>query len=424
MVLPVSRKPLLCAAVMSSLIAYAGGASAAELTFWSMWNEGEPQAQALQTIMKSYTASHPDTTFKTVWNGRQNQTKIRGALQAGTQIDLMDQDGDQLVGGLQKEGLLYALDDVLSQKVKDSFLPGTLGIYSTKGKIFQVPYIYNTVNFWYNKDILAKSGASVPKTWTDLIAMCKAVSAIGKDALVIESDASDYNALYFSYLIERALGSGSVMTLFADKSGAGWSDPAVLEAAKKSRQLWDEGCIPSDARGFQWPAGQTTVALEDTMGELVGSWLPIELADTAGPDFPWGAFSFPTVKGGVGKSTDLQVALLSMAVLKSSPNAAEAADFLNYLMSEDAQKVLVKEGGVGVTRKGIAWPAILADAYTSAVDATALSNFGGGLGLTRPEFYSVVFKPEFNKMFLGQTTPEELVAKLVASTKQYWTDHP
>jgi len=420
MVLSVLRKSLLSVAVASSLIAYAGGASAAQLTFWSMWNEAEPQAQALQTIMNDYTASHPDTTFKVVWNGRQNQTKIRGALQAGTKIDLMDQDGDQLVGGLQKEGLLYALDNDLTQAVKDSFLPGTLDIYSTKGKIFQVPYVYNTVNFWYNKDILAESGASVPKTWDDLIAMCKAVSAIGRDALVIESDAADYNGLYFSYLIERALGSGSVVDVFKDKSGAGWSDPAVLDAARKSRQLWDQGCIPSDARGFQWPAGQTTVALGDTMGELVGSWLPIELADTAGPDFPWGAFSFPTVKGGVGKSTDLQVALLSMAVLKDSPHAAEAAQFLNYLMSEKAQKILVSEGGVGVTRKGVEWPAVLADAYTSATNATALSNFGGGLGLVYPEFYSRVFKPEFNKMFLGQTTPEELIATLVAATKEYW----
>lgn len=424
MVLSVSKKSLLGMTVASSMIACSSGAMASELTFWSMWNEAEPQAQALQTIMDNYTAENPDTTFKAVWNGRQNQTKIRGALQAGTQIDLMDQDGDQLVGGLQKEGLLYALDGDLDQSVKDTFLPGTLEIYSTEGKIFQVPYIYNTVNFWYNKDMLAEAGASVPETWVDLIEMCKAVSAIGRDALVIESDAGDYNGLYFSHLIERALGSGMVVDVFEDKTGAGWSDPAILDAANKSAELWDAGCIPSDARGFQWPAGQTTVALEDTMGELVGSWLPIELLDTTGPDFPWGAFSFPTVEGGVGKSTDLQVALLSMAILKDSPNTAEAADFLTFLMNEESQKILVTEGGVGVTRNGIEWPAILADAYTSATNATALSNFGGGLGLVYPEFYSVVFKPEFNKMFLGQSTPEELIEALVTGTKDYWAANP
>ena len=419
-----SRHALLSLTAASGLLAYASSASAAELTFWSMWNEPEAQAIALQTIMDAYTAAHPETTFKIVWNGRQNQTKIRGALQAGTQIDFMDQDGDQLVGGLQKEGLLYELDADLDAATKDAFLPGALDIYSTGGHYYQVPYVYNTVNFWYNKDMLAEAGAAVPKTWDDLIAVCAAVQGIGKHALVIESDAADYNILFFSHLIERSLGSGAMDKIMLDKTGAGWSDPAVLDAANKTRQLWDAGCIAEDARGFQWPAGQMTVALGDTMGELVGSWLPIELLETTGDDFPWGGFNFPEIPGGIGKGTDLQVALLGMAVMKDSPNAAEAVQFLKYLGSEEAQKVLVEIGGVGVTRKGVEWPAILADAFTSASNATALSNFGGGLNLAYPEFWGTVMKPEYNKMFLGQTTPEQLVQTLVAATQAHWAANP
>ena len=257
-----------------------------------------------------------------------------------------------------------------------------------------------------------------------MIAICAAVKKIDKHALVIESNNADYNLLYFSQLLERSLGSGAVMKLFEDKSGAGWSNPAVLAAAKKERELWDADCIAKDARGFQWPAGQQTVALGETMGELVGSWLPSELLDSAGKDFPWGAFNFPEVEGGAGKSTDLQVALLSMMVLKNSPHAKEAVSFLKYLMSEEAQKVLVDQGFVGVTRKGVAWPTVLSDAYNSASNATALSNFAGGLNLNHADFYSTVFKPEHNKMFLGQTTPEQFVDTMVAKTKEYWAANP
>ena len=418
-----SRYALSATVLSAGLLAFGGNAIAAELTFWSMWNETEPQAKALATIMKNYTAAHPETTFKTVWNGRQNQTKLRGALQAGTKVDFMDQDGDQLVGGLQKEGLAYDLSSTIDADLKNALLPGTLDIYSTGGKYFQIPYIYNTVNVWFNKDVMDEAGAVPPKTWDDLIAVCAKVQAVGKHALVIESDAADYNLLYFSSLVERTLGANAVLGLMDDKTGAGWSNPAVLDAAQKTRQLWDKGCIAEDARGFQWPAGQTTVALGDTMGELVGSWLPIELLETTGPDFPWAAFSFPEVPGGKGKSTDLQVALIGMMVLKDSPNAAEAADFVKYLVSEDAQKVMVAEGVVGVTRKGVEWPAILADGAKSAADATALSNFGGGLSLYYPEFASNIFKPEYNKMFLGQSSPEEFVATMVAATAEYWKSH-
>ena len=415
-----SRYALSVTALSVGLMAIPGDGMAAELTFWSMWNETEPQAMALATIMETYTAANPATTFKVVWNGRQNQTKLRGALQAGTKVDFMDQDGDQLVGGLQKEGLAYDLGGVIDADLKNALLPGTLDIYSTGGKYFQIPYIYNTVNVWYNKDMMAEADATPPKTWDDLMGVCAKVKAIDKHALVIESDAADYNLLYFSSLVERALGANAVLGLMDDKTGAGWSNPAVLDAAQKVRQLWDAGCIAEDARGFQWPAGQTTVALGDTMGELVGSWLPIELLETTGSDFPWGAFSFPDVPGGVGKSTDLQVALIGMMVLKDSPNAEEAAQFVKYLVSEEAQKVMVEKGVVGVTRKGVKWPAILADGEVSAANATALSNFGGGLALYYPDFQSNTFKPEYNKLFLGLSTPEEFVATMVAATAEYW----
>ena len=123
-----SRYALSATALSAGLLALAGNGMAAELTFWSMWNETEPQAKALATIMESYTAANPETTFKVVWNGRQNQTKLRGALQAGTKVDIMDQDGDQLVGGLQKEGLAYDLGGVIDDELKNALLPGTLDI--------------------------------------------------------------------------------------------------------------------------------------------------------------------------------------------------------------------------------------------------------------------------------------------------------
>lgn len=400
----------------------AGKANASELVFWSMWNEPEPQAAALRKIMDNYTKAHPETTFKVVWNGRQNQTKLRSALQAGTRVDLADQDGDQLAGGLQKEGLGYEIAADLGD-TKAALLPGVLDLYATDGKVVQVPYIYNTVNIWYNKEMLAEAGGTVPQTLDELFALCGKLKEDGKNALVTEGNVGFYQVLFFSHLLSRAKGSNALIEAFEVKDGSGWSDPAVLESARLARKFWDIGCIAEDARGFQYPAGQQTIALGDTMGELVGSWLPTELSESAGADFPWGAFNFPAVAGGAGKATDIEVGLVSIMVLKDSPNAREAAGFVDYLLSEEAQKILVAEGGVGVVRDGVDWPPVLADAYASARNATALSGFGGGLGVPYPEFNATVLTPEFSRMFLGQSTPEEFVKILVDKTREYWASH-
>ena len=321
----VSRLSLSVAMAASGLVAFSAVSQASQLTYWSMWNEPEPQAKALRSIMDAYTKEHPKTTFKVVWNGRQNQTKLRGALQAGTKVDFMDQDGDQLAGGLQKEGQGYLLDGKVGGDFKNLFLPGAYDIYAPNGKHYQVPYVYNTVNFWYDKDMMKKAGATPPKTWSDLIDVCHAVRKLGKHALVVEGNDTAYALLYFSYLLEREEGPNALVRTFEDKSGKSWLKPEVLDAAKRELSLWDKstGCIASDARGFQYPAGQQTVALGNSMAELVGSWLPTELSSTTGPDFNWGAFDFPSIKGGKGKRTDLQVALLSMLVLKNAPHPEE-----------------------------------------------------------------------------------------------------
>lgn len=413
------RYSLTVAAVTSALAAFACQAQASELVFWSMWNEPEPQAAALRSIMTAYTKAHPDTTFKVVWNGRGNQTKVRSALQAGTKIDFVDQDGDQLAGGLQKQGQGLQLDAALGADFNNTLLPGAYDLYAVDGKHYQVPYIYNTVNFWYNKDMLKEAGVEPPKTWADLMTVCAAVQKSGKHALVVEGNDMAYTLLYFSGLIERKLGPNALVKIFEDKSGESWLQPAVLDAAKMELGLWGT-CLAEDDRGFQYPQGQQTIPLGDSMGDLNGSWLPTELSSAAGDDFPWGAFNFPAVEGGKGKQTDLQVALLSMMVLKDSAHPDEAVSFLKYLASEEAQKILVKEGNVGVTHAGVEWPAILADAYEASKNATALSNIYGGVGVNYADFYTTVLGPQHNKMFLGQMSPEDFVKSMAAETKKYW----
>ncbi|PZM11268.1 extracellular solute-binding protein [Rhizobium tubonense] len=214
------------------------------------------------------------------------------------------------------------------------------------------------------------------------------------------------------------------MHIMLDKSGDGWKNPAVLQAAQDERKLWDAKCIAEDARGFQYPAGQQTIAFGDSIGELVGSWLPSELASSAGKDFRWGAFNFPTVAGGSGKATDLEVALLSFMVLKNSPHPKEAIDFIKFALGEHSQKLMAEIGGVGVTRKGVKWPEALHDAEEAASQATALQGVGGGLDVAYPAFYATVAEPEHNKMFLGQIAPEVLVDILAAKTKEYWERNP
>ncbi len=390
-----------------------------DLVFWSMWNEQEPQAQALREVMDAYIAQRPDVSFDVVWNGRQNQVKIRAALQAGTQIDFMDQDGDQLVGGLAAAGLGLPLND-LAADLADDMLPAVLDLYRKGKDIVQMPYIYNPVSFWYNVSLFDDMGVEPPATVDDLVAACGTAVANDINLLVTEGNVGDYQLFHFSYLMQRIAGPGAVRDVIADKSGEGWRSDAVRQALEAEAAMWSAGCFSDDVKGFQYPTGQQTIALDEAAAELVGAWLPAELSPAVEEDFRWGSFAFPAVEGGAGSTGDLQASLLTMMVFKDSPKAEAAVDFLEFLMSEEGQLVIASTGQVGVTRNGVPWSEAIKDGYDLARSAGTIMAINDATSVFYPEYHATVLVPTHTAFFLGEITADDFINQMVEKSAAFW----
>ena len=403
-----------------------------ELVFWSMWNESEPQAQALTKLMDSFTASHPNITFSVVWNGRENQTKLRTALSAGTVVDFMDQDSDQLAGGMMSEGLGYALDDWLSQNaldqavpIKDIFSPYVLGQYKTSdGHTYLWPWVTSPVMFWYNKDIFTQAGvAQPPETWEDFLSACEKIKATGVAPIVTESNIAEYDNYWFMYMIERQKGPDFLLQTIEDKTGKLWTDPVYATTITMLQDLWTKGCFPAEAKGFLWPAGQQMLATDQAAMELSGAWLPNELKSSTRTDFNWGGLPFPSIAGGVGDRGDLNVWTGSMMILKSSTHPQEAFEFFKYLMTDENQATIATEAIQGVTNKNVSWPTAIADGATAANNAHAIIlSVGGGLAF-HPEFVKSVLNINLSPAFFGTMTPDEFSAKMATDAAAYWQTH-
>ena len=429
---------IVCVVVAATMLlsACGGGATSVpaagepvNLVYWSMWNKTEPSAIALTEIIQKFEAANPNITITPVWNGRENQTKVRTALGANTVIDFVDQDASQIAGGLMQEGLLLPLDDMLNSNAldeavpfKDVFNPGTLDLYVTDGVHYLMPYDDSPVMFWYNKDIFTEAGITEPPaTWDEFLVDLQKIKDAGYVPLAIESDGGDYNMFYFQYLVQRIKGKGFLLSAIEDKTGEKWNDPVFTQALTMIKELWDKGFIPPESLGYQWPAAQQTLATGVAAMELCGGWLPNELSDMAGPDFKWGGFPFPAVAGGVGKVTDLQQWLLAFGVLKSSAHPAEAQEFLKFVMTKDSQTRMT-QALQGAVRKDVEWPAAMADGAVASTNATTvLDHADGGTALYADFTKNVLF---FNVLpvFLGQATIADFPAKMSADAKNFWAN--
>jgi len=401
------------------------------LVYWSMWNQTEGQALVLQDAITKYQTDHPNITISAVWNGRQNQTLARTALSAGTTIDLVDQDEDQIAGGLQKDGQGLPLNDLLKQPaldhdgaISDVFQPGTLNMFDLAGKTYLMPYIYNTVEFWYDKRVFKDAGVEVPKTWTDLLAACDKLNAAGYAPIAAEGNEPGYTAFYLTELLSRIKGPGWLRQAAGDVTGAMWKDPAVIQAAQMTRDLWDKKCIPPETLGYVWPQGQQTLATGTAGMELVGSWLPVELQTMTDPGFQWGGFTFPAVEGGVGKTTDIYALLLAFMINKDTKYPQESFDFLRTLMTDQIQQEFTDKALVGPTSKFITWNPIIGDAQAAASTATTTYGDVDNVASLYSEYLNTILYPNYVEVWQGKATPQQFSDTMAAQTATYWAAHP
>jgi len=426
---------LLCVIVVSAMLltacgGAAGGGQKVNLVYWSMWNKTEPSAVALTDIIGKFQAANPNVTITPVWNGRENQTKVRTALGAKTVIDFVDQDASQIAGGLMQEGLLLPLDDMLKSNALDEnvpfsqvFNPGMLDLYIKDGAHYLMPYDDSPVMFWYNKDAFTKAGISAPPaTWDEFLTDLQKIKDAGYVPLAIESDGGDYNMFYFQYMVERIKGKGFLLSAIEDKTGEKWKDPVFTQVLTMIKDLWDKGFIPKESLGYQWPAAQQTLATGKSAMELCGGWLPNELAPMAGPNFNWGGFNFPAISGGVGNASDLQQWALAFGILKSSTHPAEAQAFLKFVMTKESQTRLT-QALQGAVRKGVTWPAAMADGAAASEKTTLVLDHADGGTALHAEFTKNVLFADVLPVFLGQATIADFPNKISADAKNYWASH-
>ena len=396
------------------------GLHAEELVYWSVWAEPEPQATALKQIFGAFEKAHPGITVKPVWNGRQSLVLMRSYLAAGNKVDVIDGDARQYLGLMLQENLslnLAGLDAELSGKT----LPNTLPTMAKGGDQYGIPYIYNAVVFLYSKEAFAKASIDhAPKTLDELFADCGALKKAGYTPIALDASLDFFQFYYATYLLDRLAGPDYVRTLVEDRTGEAWKSDKVRQMLVLARKFWDTGCIPDDAKSNQWPTAQQNIAAGTTAMELIGSWLPTELANAVEPGFQWGAFPFPSVPGGTN-GDDLNTAMMTMGVYKQSPHPDLATDLVRFIMSDASQQQLATDAAVGVVRKEPAWIASLGDVKAIAESART-SIVEDGVSAYYPDYGAHIMLPIFGKYFTGQISADEYVSQMASATKAYWAD--
>lgn len=328
------------------------------LVYWSMWDAAEPQAQALSQSIEAFTAETGiavDVQFKGRTGIREG---LQPALDAGTNIDLFDEDIDRV----NTTWGSYLLDLEELAKANDYEATANAGLMAAcrevgGGTLKSIPYQPNVFAYFYNMDIFEEAGVTkVPETWDEFLDTCQKIKDAGYTPITNDNA---YIASLFGYHMSRLIGEPATEEVV--KNGD-WDNEAVLKTAQAYEELASKGYFSETIESNQWPAGQNTeLAMGTAAMYLNGSWLPNEVKDIAGEDFKWGCFSYPAVEGGTDGTDAANYGAQVLAINKDSKNAENAFKLICYITQGEFDKMLSEMSvGIPADSNNTEWPELIA----------------------------------------------------------------
>lgn len=408
---------------MLGLAVFACIASAQQtVSFWSMWNDSEPQAEILKAAISEFESANPGVLVEVRWMGREVRNLVLPAIDSGQKVDVVEGDMSFFV---QNDSQFLPLNDRVSaagangQALGDVLMPVLVALgENADGELMSVPHQPFVVAFFYNRDHFAAAGIDrAPATWEEFLAASEALKAAGYGPLTTDLDA--YIDIFFGYYVERASGSCELMeAAVADRTGQTWRDAAFRDFGTAVNDLFAADYFVKSTRQNMFPAGQQMIALGEVTMYLNGSWLPAEVEGMTGPDFNWGTFSFPTVPGGAGKVTDVMTGAQGIAITRTSSAPDAAFALIAHILSAPVQERMVG-AGFATANADVAWEGSTAEAGALLAAASQPLGWACDVG-AGGELTANVVMPALTDLFVGKLTADAFVDRLADGSAAFW----
>jgi raffinose/stachyose/melibiose transport system substrate-binding protein len=324
--------------VLGATALFAGGAKEEKATLQVVLNQTWNKP-GFAPALKAYEAAHPNITIDMqVIPDEQFTQLIKSRFATGEYPDVYLDNFGQI-------GQVYKVPETLVDLSGEPWvkrLVSTSGV-TDGGKVYGLPMVGvpSIEGIVYNKAVFQKAGASVPKTWDELLAACDKIRAAGVDPIVIT--AKD-NWTIGMWIVE-------MMPIVVQDKPTIWSDlntgkvkyesiPAFTEALRKMKQIVDKGYANKDFFAATYDMGIDIVATGKGAMTVQGDWAANDMVKKY-PDAQIGMFPLPMVPN--ARYTSGFTAAFTIPL--KSKHVAAAKDLLAYFATPEQVKTVATDWG-------------------------------------------------------------------------------
>ncbi len=305
------------------------------ITYWSMWNSGETQADVITRAAAAFE-EETGATVNIEWKGRDITTVIMASLEAGESIDLFDDDYQRIA----QQYVAYTAD--LTDMAAAA---GYVGYDCLNNQVIEWAGYLNSIveqpqvgGVFYNKAAFETAGIeSTPTTWDEFLEVCQQLKDAGIAPLALDSA---YSYFTFYHQLVRHLGEDAIEELALN---GGWSDSeGAVAAAQEIVDFVNAGYLAEGAPD-EYPSGQNKVGTGEAAMVVCANYVTSEVDAVFGAQ-EWGLFNYPAVDDGVD-NTSAYGGANSIAIASYSENQQCAFDFIMYLTTGEWDQVMADEAG-------------------------------------------------------------------------------
>ena len=291
----------------------------------------------IDELTKAYTATKPGVTFKTTYAPTdQVVTSLRAQLGAGNAPDLhvvYPGDGNAMaMTQIAKAGLLADLSDQEWTKL----IPGALKpAFAYQNKTYMHSAGTSVIGAVYNKKVFSETGATIPTTWSELLAVCEKIKKAGKVPISLGAQ-TPWN----TQLIPYALVPSTVYAKqpdFDEKQLAGqasFADSGWRKAFEMYLELQAKGYFNDNVNGTTYEQATSMVATgKAAMCVQVSAVLSAFRSAATNPD-DLSMFPFP----GADNVADVWVpagVVVGIGAHAKGKNVEEAKAFIEFLGKQE-----------------------------------------------------------------------------------------
>ena len=351
----------------------------------SLW--GGAEEAAFQEVLAAFEEAS-GITVEYEANRTDYQSVIRTRLQGGNPFDVAIIPGVGFFRQLATEGSLIPLSDLGIElaDIEGQFAPGLLDY----GSVDDTQYAFmaklnGKASIFYSPERFEEMGVAPVETWDDLLTLTDDIKAAGGTPWALGAGDSWTLTDWFEIMYIKEHGVEAYDTLFSAEGD--WTDPTVAATIDRMTTLLTEENIADGVEGSlatlfvdavakvfsTSPSAELYFGGSFVGGIATGEDVNPELAGQEGTAIDW--FPFPTIDGaGDGLVTFGGDQIAAMVA------DTDTAEFLTYMLSEEAGTVWAEQGTVYVPNTNVdpsVYPTVIMQKDAELINAAEAIRFDG-----------------------------------------------